>query len=107
MGFMRRLTFLTGIFTALVAIVACEKQSMVGSPEAESLLLERLRNEIDSLASSYLCQDASEWHFTPVGEKPCGGPASYVAYSTKMDTVSFLNKVEIYTDRQRTYNVKW
>ncbi len=104
---MRRLSFLIGIFTVLVAAVACEKQSMIGSPEAESLLLERLHNEIDSLASSYPCHDAAEWRFTAIGEKPCGGPAGYVAYSTEMDTAGFLNKVEIYTERQRVYNAKW
>jgi len=102
-----RLKFLISVFTALIAAVACEKQSMIGSPEAESLLLERLHNEIDSLASSYPCHDAAEWHFTAIGEKPCGGPAGYVAYSAEMDTAGFLNKVEIYTERQRAYNVKW
>ncbi|PPL00632.1 hypothetical protein SAMN05444682_108222 [Parapedobacter indicus] len=91
----------------LVAAVACEKQSMMGSPEAESLLLDRLHDEIDSLASAYPCHDAAEWRFTAVGEKPCGGPASYVAYYAKMDTANFLNKVEIYTERQRAYNIKW
>lgn len=107
MGAMRRLTFLMGIFTVLVAAMACEKQSMVGSPEAESLLLERLYDEIDSLASSQPCYDPAKWHFTSIGEKPCGGPAGYIAYSAEMDTVGFLNKVELYTERQRAYNVKW
>lgn len=102
-----RSTFLIGVFTALIAAVACEKQSMIGSPEAESLLLERLYDEIDSLASSYPCHDGSKWRFTAIGEKPCGGPAGYIAYSAEMDTAGFLNKVEIYTERQHTYNVKW
>lgn len=104
---MRRLTFSAVFFVVLVVAMACEKQSMIGSPEAESLLLERLHHEIDSLASSYPCDDAAEWRFTAVGEKPCGGPAGYVAYSTELDTAVFLHKVEIYTQRQRSYNAKW
>lgn len=104
---MRNLTFLTGVFILLAATVACEKQSMFGNPEAESLLLERLRHEIDSLASSYPCDDAAEWRFTAVGEKPCGGPTGYIAYSTEMDTAAFLSKVDLFTQRQRAYNAKW
>lgn len=104
---MRRLTFSAAFLVALIAAMACEKQSMIGSPEAESLLLERLHHEIDSLAASYPCDDVAEWRFTAVGEKPCGGPTGYVAYSTEMDTAAFLHKVEVYTQRQRSYNAKW
>ncbi|RQP17917.1 MAG: hypothetical protein EAS52_07205 [Parapedobacter sp.] len=102
-----KLAFLTGIFTVLIVVMACEKQSMIGSPEAESLLLERLHDEIDSLAAAYPCDDVTNWRFTPIGEKPCGGPAGYIAYSAEMDTAGFLNKVELYTERQRAYNIKW
>lgn len=104
---MRRLTFRIGVFVVWVAFMACEKQSILGNPEVESLLLERLHHEIDSLASSYPCHEAVKWHYTAIGEKPCGGPAGYVAYSAEMDTAAFLNKVEIYTQRQRAFNAKW
>ena len=102
----RKWTLLTGIFTLLVAL-ACEKQPIMVTPEAESLLLERLHDEIDSLSAAYPCHDPAEWRFTSIGEKPCGGPAGYVAYYAEMDTASFLNKVAIYTERQRAYNAKW
>ncbi len=107
MGKKTRFWLMAGSLITLAVAVACEKQSLMGSPEAESLLLERLYDEIDSLAASYPCHDVEEWRFTAVGEKACGGPAGYIAYSTAMDTAGFLNKVEIYTQLQRAYNIKW
>ena len=102
----KELVFLLGIAAALT-MFACEKQSIVGSPEAESLLLEKLYHEIDSLATLHPCTDSDEWRFTAVGEKACGGPAGYIAYSTQSDTAALLNKVANYTSFQRTYNEKW
>lgn len=96
-----------GFIVVLLVILACEKQTMIGSPEAESLLLERLYHEIDSIAGSVRCENPKEWRFTAVGEKACGGPAAYVAYSTQMDTTGFLNKVALYTEMQHVYNEKW
>lgn len=102
----KEFTFLLGMALALI-VFACEKQSFVGSPEAESLLLEKLYREIDSLAALSPCTDSEEWRFTAIGEKACGGPAGYIAYAVKSDTASFLNKVENYTNFQRAYNQKW
>jgi len=96
-----------GAVAVALMVAACEKQAMVGSPELESIRLENLYRELDSLAGLYPCEDSGEWRFTAVGEKACGGPAGYLAYSTELDTVSFLDKVARYTDLQREYNVKW
>lgn len=91
----------------VIAIAACEKQLMPGNPEEESLQLQALYKEIDSLADLYLCADVEEWQFIAIGDKPCGGPAGYIAYSSQLNTADFLNKVETYTNLQREYNIKW
>ncbi|GGG77381.1 hypothetical protein GCM10007415_06630 [Parapedobacter pyrenivorans] len=98
--------YLMSIGAALI-MFACEKQSIVGNAEAESLLLEKLYQEIDSLAALHACEDRGEWRFTAIGEKACGGPAGYIAYAAESDTAAFLNKVATYTTFQRTYNKKW
>ncbi|SEL74980.1 hypothetical protein [Parapedobacter koreensis] len=102
----RKLIFLTGLCTIMIAL-ACEKQTLMGSPEAESLQLEALRQEVDSLAAQYSCADVEQWRFTAIGEKACGGPAGFIAYSTQMDTTAFLIKVATYTELQKEYNRKW
>lgn len=91
----------------VAVIAACEKQLIPGNPEGESLQLQALYREIDSIAGLYVCDDVEEWQFTAIGDKPCGGPTGYIAFSSRLDTASFLNKVETYTNLQREYNLKW
>ncbi len=95
------------VLVVVMAMVGCEKQAIHGSPEEEGLHLQALYREIDSLANLYPCDNPSEWAFVPIGDKPCGGPAGYIAYSTQLNTADFLNKAELYTNLQREYNIKW
>lgn len=69
--------------------------------------LKKLFNEINTLSKSVSCNNATEWNFTAYGSKACGGPQGYIAYSSQIDTVSFLKKVAIYTETEHAYNVKW
>ena len=82
---------------------ACSKESS-SSVNIEDL--NELLTEIRELASSVSCEDASEWRFTALGAKACGGPSSYIAYSSKIDTIQFLNKVEDYTEKEKEFNIK-
>ncbi|WP_257666522.1 hypothetical protein [Parapedobacter tibetensis] len=91
----------------IIAVTACDKRNLAGTREADDKKLEQLYHEIDSLAGLYACEDAEEWRFTPIGEKACGGPTGYLAYSIKLDTAYFLEKVETYTKLQKAYNKKW
>ena len=64
-------------------------------------------DEISNLAYSVSCTDANNWTFTAYGSKACGGPQGFLPYSTQIDTVAFLQKVEAYTEAERLYNIKW
>jgi hypothetical protein len=66
-----------------------------------------LFDEIQNLAYSNSCVNASDWSFVAYGSKACGGAQGYIAYSTNIDTVAFLNKVEVYTEAEKAYNIKW
>ncbi|KGL62543.1 hypothetical protein [Polaribacter sp. Hel1_85] len=66
-----------------------------------------LFNEIQNLAYSVSCSDSSNWLFTAYGAKGCGGPQGYIAYSNQIDTVSFLQKIEIYTEAEKDFNYKY
>lgn len=90
----------------LIAVGACEKdtQLLTGTREGDEEKLRKLREKIDSLSLMYPCNDASEWRFTAIGAKACGGPTGYVPYSTEMDTADFLKKVDEYTALQDAYN---
>ncbi|QXP66163.1 hypothetical protein [Polaribacter sp. AHE13PA] len=75
--------------------------------ETEHRSLMDLFNEIQELSSSISCSDATNWLFTTYGSKACGGSQGYIAYSSKIDTNDFLNKIETYTQAEKTFNVKW
>ena len=75
--------------------------------EQDAQKFELLFAEIKTLSTSIACVDSSEWTFTAFGSKPCGGPTGYIAYSSKIDTILFLRKIEEYTVAQENFNKKW
>jgi hypothetical protein len=77
------------------------------SAEADNALLKQLLQEINDLANSKTCVDASKWKTTPLGNKACGGPSTYIAYSSEIDEDCFLKKVEHYTAQAKMFNTKY
>lgn len=75
--------------------------------ETEHRKLIDLFNKIQNLSYSISCSDANDWLFVAYGAKACGGPQGYIAYSSKIDVNSFLNKIETYTQAEKDFNIKW
>lgn len=91
-----------GIFLISLLVVSCELAS--NEPlviTAEELL--KQQTEIIQLSESVNCTNASEWKFTPMGNKACGGPARYIAYHQSVER-EFLDLVERFTELQKAYN---
>ncbi|MGV3762563.1 hypothetical protein [Parapedobacter sp.] len=90
----------------LIGVSACEQKTplLTGTKEGDEGKLRELREKIDTLSLMYPCGDASEWRFTAIGAKACGGPTGYVPYSTRLDTAAFLKMVKTYTALQDAYN---
>ncbi|MGB0522018.1 MAG: hypothetical protein ACPGJS_03620 [Flammeovirgaceae bacterium] len=92
--------------------MSCEDTTLNQSEEAsdqaeEALLLQKQLKEITELTEGVTCEDLSNWAFTPIGNKPCGGPSDYLAYPLSIDTDAFLAKVEAYTQAHKAFNEKW
>ena len=75
--------------------------------EKDHRALMELFNEISELSYSKTCTNANDWNYTPYGSKACGGPQGFLPYSNKIDTVSFLAKIDAYTKAEEAYNIKW
>ena len=91
-----------GIFLISLLVVSCELS--ITEPliiTAEELL--NYQTQITQLAESVNCTNASEWKFTPMGSKACGGPARYIAYHQSVER-EFLDLVERFTALQKAYN---
>lgn len=76
------------------------------SKEEDNVVLAKLFKEIDDLSKSRTCDNAGQWLFAPIGEKACGGPSGYIAYSSQIDVACFLKKVEHYTAQTKKFNAK-
>ena len=90
------------IFSIFLMVVSCELST--NEPliiTAEELLASQ--TEIIRLSESVPCTNASEWKFTPMGSKACGGPARYIAYHQSIER-NFLDLVERFTALQKAYN---
>lgn len=113
---MKKFGFIIG---GLMAVTACStrkapqnlpKDVALKPPHEQQIDIDRenikdIRSQIDSLAGSMVCTDAAEWRISPIGSKPCGGPAAYLAYPIKLED-KILPKIQQYTQQQSDFNRK-
>ncbi|WP_148042753.1 hypothetical protein [Pedobacter jejuensis] len=69
--------------------------------------LKLLMSDILKMSDQISCDNAADWRIVPIGAKGCGGASSFIAYSAKIDTALFLQKVEQYTQKEKAFNEKW
>jgi hypothetical protein len=79
------------------------------SQETENQNLTKMYTEIisASMVNTTPCANPTEWSFTAIGSKACGGSSGYIPYSLKINITEFLKKVENYTKAEDAYNKKW
>jgi len=100
---MRKVLILLFVVTI---ITACKKDDEK-IKEIEQKELELLKLDIQKISGSVSCENASDWQFAALGNKPCGGPVEYIAYSNKIDRALFLKIVAEYNDKSKAFNEKW
>ncbi|MEP3837297.1 MAG: hypothetical protein ABJM36_06595 [Algibacter sp.] len=94
------------MFCLLLFSAQCD-EDMGLSQEDEQEQLAALKTEIEDLASTSTCGDGFECKFTAFGSKPCGGPWSYLIYSTSIDTRALEKMIENYNRKESLYNETW
>ena len=102
---MKKITAI-GIFFLFGICISCSQNDGLTQQE-EAQKLGTLLSEIERLAASKSCEDASEWRYTSYGEKACGGPVGFIAYATTIDTGDFLEKIAAHRAAERVFNIKW
>ena len=96
-----------GLITFILSCISCNTNDGGSTIEEEQQQLNQMFTQIETLATSVNCTDASEWRYTNYGSKPCGGPVGFIAYSTTIDTASFLAQIEAHRNAQEAFNIKW
>ncbi|WP_242083814.1 hypothetical protein [Aestuariivivens sediminis] len=69
--------------------------------------LNELKTQIQNLAESAVCDNDTTCKFIAFGSKPCGGPWSYLVYSTSIDTDQIENLVAAFNEKENLFNAKW
>lgn len=96
------------IFASILvfSFASCEEKDFSSSKEKDELEMSNLRREIDKMSNQLSCENAADWKFVAIGSKPCGGANGYIAYSSKINEALFLEKVAMFNQKQRAFNVK-
>ncbi|WP_027138195.1 hypothetical protein [Gaetbulibacter saemankumensis] len=82
----------------------CEDDYSPKNQEEDKKALDILKSEIETLSSQSVCNDNYMCKYMALGSKPCGGPWSYLIYSTSIDTQKLENLVSQYNKKEQEYN---
>ncbi|MES2315920.1 MAG: hypothetical protein V4631_00360 [Pseudomonadota bacterium] len=73
------------------------------APVAKSTLIDQIKTEIGTAA----CDSAQQCKTVAIGHKACGGPESYMAYSTKRsDAAKIIRLAAAYETESRSQNLQ-
>ncbi len=89
------------LFTA----TQCDEDSPTYDEEREELNL--FKEDIEAIANASVCNETTECRFIAFGRKPCGGPWSYLIYSTSIDVEELESLIENYNQQENQLNIKW
>ncbi|MBO3096654.1 hypothetical protein [Gelidibacter pelagius] len=93
------------LFLLLTAFKCDEQDSNSRSCEDYISKLDLMKVEIQSLAETSVCDKNFECRSIGLGSKPCGGPWSYLVYSTSIDTFALHNLVDAHNKLEREFNM--
>ncbi|MCZ4242507.1 hypothetical protein [Pedobacter punctiformis] len=92
----------------LFTFSGCKDNNFLPSTrDADEKELKTLLDEIQKMSAAETCTNSSEWKFVPIGSQACGGTIGFIPYSVKINTDQFLQKVEVYTNKQKAFIAKY
>jgi hypothetical protein len=103
---MKKPYFLLFVICLLFMAFQCEDDFNLTMEDEQKTLMTN-KKIIEDLAATSVCNENTECKFIAFGSKPCGGPWSYLIYSTSIDTNELESLVEEYNQAQANFNQKW
>ncbi|MDP3945387.1 MAG: hypothetical protein Q8Q51_05790 [Lutibacter sp.] len=91
----------------LLAIVFGCTNHTDSSQEEDLAELTAFREEIELLVDSGVCSENSDCNYIAFGSKACGGPKTYLVFSTSINVELLQQKVETYNALENSFNKKW
>ncbi|MCB4798424.1 hypothetical protein [Neotamlana laminarinivorans] len=106
---MKKLLFATVLISAFFCFTAfqCNENEDEDDFENEKSEISTMQSQIINLANSSICNDTTICKYIGFGSKACGGPKSYLIYSTSIKTDSLELLVKTYNEQEAAFNKKW
>lgn len=92
---------------ALLAIVFSCTNNIESSKDEDLAELSALQEEIELLVESGVCSGNSDCDYIAFGSKACGGPKTYLVFSTSINVELLQKKVATYSALENSFNKKW
>ena len=92
---------------ALLAIVFGCTHNTEFTKEEDLAELTALQEEIELLVDSGVCSENSDCNYIAFGSKACGGPKTYLVFSTSINVELLQQKVATYNELENDFNKKW
>lgn len=93
-----------GIIFIVFTAFQCDQKEGESGCDITMSQLEKLNERIQNLVDTSVCHDDAECRYIAYGSKPCGGPWSYLLYSTSIDTLQLTTLVEEYNALETRVN---
>lgn len=90
----------------LTIVFGCTSTTELGK-EDDLAELNNLKEEIELLVDSGVCSENSDCDSIAFGSKACGGPKTYLVFSTSINVELLQQKVETYNALENSFNKKW
>jgi len=88
-------------------VIYCDDSGDISPQEAEKAVIDNLTIEIKKLANQSVCSPEFDCYSVGIGAKPCGGFWEYIVYSSSIDVIAFLSKIETTNELEEQYNKKY
>lgn len=88
-------------------VIYCDDSGDLSPQESEKKVIDNLKIEIKNLANESVCSEDIICYSVGIGAKPCGGFWEYIVYSSSIDVVTLLTKIETMNELEKQYNQKY
>lgn len=104
---MNRVLSIAVLTLALATLPACIEPD-TSDEDADIRLLDQRKQEILDFVGTPACDEPGHCRYIPLGEKPCGGPWSYLIYSTaNVDSAALAAMVTAYNEFNGLLNERY
>ena len=100
-------TYFIILMITIIGLSACDKQNNIDLQQLDKERLTEMRQNIQDMVDSVKCTESSEWSFSAIGSKACGGPIEYIPYPHSIDTALFQEMVKNYTELEKEFNITY